>query len=145
MRVPSNTTSSLLSVWCMAPHTKTEGPRLPSMGWMHTPIGLSPWLQLAHEHDHHCETVWSETHHCACGPTFCALSPHTAASPVIQSQSGTPGGTPWSIASSQAYLQCSELTTSFEMGRSSPHPDEEPRGNDCPWPFDQLSVVLGCG
>ena len=44
LRVPSSTTSSLLS-WWIALHTMTEGPWLPSIGWMHALIGPSPCLQ----------------------------------------------------------------------------------------------------
>ena len=58
-------------------------------------------------------------------PPFVHSSPHMAISSVTQSQSGTPGGTPRLIASSQKPLPCSELTTSSEIGGSSPRINEQ--------------------
>ena len=67
LRVPSNTTSSHLPPWWMAPRTVTEGPSLPSDGWMHA--SPAPEVSLS------------------VGP-----APHAASSPMIQCQAGTPGG-----------------------------------------------------
>ena len=41
---PSTTTSSLLPPWWIAPHTMTDGPRFPSLGWTQASISLSPFL-----------------------------------------------------------------------------------------------------
>ena len=52
-------------------------------------------------------------------PLFVRSPAHTAASPVIQRHSWAPGGTPRPVASSQqpeGFLQCSELTTSTQIG-----------------------------
>ena len=43
--VPSTMTSSLLPPWWIAPHTMTDGPRFPSLGWTQTSISLSPCLR----------------------------------------------------------------------------------------------------
>ena len=42
---PSTTTSSRLPPWWIAPHTMTDGPRFPSLGWTHASISLSPCLR----------------------------------------------------------------------------------------------------
>ena len=42
---PSTTTSSLLPPWWIAPHTMTDGPRFPSLGWTQASISLSPCLR----------------------------------------------------------------------------------------------------
>ena len=44
-RVPSNTTSSLLSTWWIAPHTMIDGPQFPSLGWTQALISLFPCLR----------------------------------------------------------------------------------------------------
>ena len=41
----STTTSSLLPPWWIAPHTVTDGPRFPSLGWTQASISLSPCLR----------------------------------------------------------------------------------------------------
>ena len=60
--------------------------------------------------------------------------PHAAASPVIQSQSGTPDGTP----RPKACLQCSEIGGSF------PHKTRSQYETPFPIHSDQLSVFSGC-
>ena len=42
---PSTTTSSLLPPWWVAPHTMTDRPRFPSLGWTQASISLSPCLR----------------------------------------------------------------------------------------------------
>ena len=85
----------------------TEEPRLSSLGWMHASIRLSPLL-AAHTNTtitvKQCEARLINEN---TGPSVpevplsvCA-PPHKAATPVIQSQSGTPSGTPRKIVSSQ--------------------------------------------
>ena len=145
LRVPYSTISLL--PWRIAPHTMTEGPWLPSISWVHASIGPSPCLHCVH--DHHCETAWSETHHwrhsasSAWGPISVRSSPQMAVSSVIQSQSGTPGGTPRQITSSQKPSPCSELPTSSEIGGSSPRADDQLEWNDCQWPVALTICLLG--
>ena len=42
---PSTTTNSLIPPWWIAPHTMTDGPRFPSLGWTQASISLSPCLR----------------------------------------------------------------------------------------------------
>ena len=80
-----------------------EGPRLSSVGWMHACISLSPWLWRTQTWPSHEARLISEdtVPPVPEAPTSVRPSTHTAASPVIRSQPGTPGGTARPIVSSQ--------------------------------------------
>ena len=141
--------SSLLPPWWITPHTMTEGPRLLSVSWMHASIGLSPCLQC-HEHDHHCKTVRLSTEDIVppvpeVSPPV-RSSPHMAALPVIQSQSGTPGGTPIPIASSQKPVYHAlnwqhHQKSADHLSMQTSSWDETIVNDHSVW----LSVSLGCG
>ena len=116
---------------------------------MHAFIGISPCLQCirARPSVSNCEArlITEDT-----VPPVPRVSPsvrsssHMAASPVIQSQSGTPGGMPRLVASSQKPVyQFLRFTTSSEIGGSSPRTNEQLGWNDCLWPFGSTVCLLG--
>ena len=115
LRVPSVTTTSstsfLLSLWWLAPNTMTEGLWLLSVGLMHASVSLFPCLRLTQARPSlwnsmkrdlplktHCEDIVPPVTEV---PYSARFPSHTAASPVIKSQSETPGGSHSPIASSQ--------------------------------------------
>ena len=59
------TYSSLLLPWWISPHTMTDGPRFPSLGWTQATISLSPCAYGAPGPDRHCGIGRSEVPHSA--------------------------------------------------------------------------------
>ena len=101
---------------------------------------VSPPARGAHKHDHHCETVWSETHHWR--QRLQCLRSHLCVSPTLDGIAYDPKSIwdTWRDAKTESpqleiCLQCSELTASSKIGGISLCADEKPRCNDCPWPF----------
>ena len=76
-------------------------------------------------------------------PHSVCSSAHMAASPVIHSPSGTLAGRLDWYPAARSLLHCSILTTSSEIGGSSPRTDEQLEWNDCPWPFESAVRLLG--
>ena len=105
---PSTTTSPLLPPWWIAPHTGTDGPRFPSLGWTQASISLSPCLRRTWTRPSmwyrenrdsslkiQCLSLLSEVPHSVPPP------PLMAASPVLRSEPRTSGWRPKPISGGQ--------------------------------------------
>ena len=79
---PSTITSSLLPPKWIAPHTMTDGPRFPSLGWTHASISLSPCLRRTRTRpslwyrENRDSSLKKQCLHCLRSHTLCLL-PHS--------------------------------------------------------------------
>ena len=79
---PSTMTSSLLLPWWIAPHTMTDRPRFPSLGWMQASITLSPCLRRTRTRpslwyrENRDSSLEKQCLHCLRSHTLCLL-PHS--------------------------------------------------------------------
>ena len=102
---PSTTTSSLLPSWWIVPHTMTDGPRFPLLGWTQASISLSPCLRRTRTRpslwyrENRDSSLKIQCLHCLRSHTWCP--PLSVASPVLQSEPRTSGWTPRPISGGQ--------------------------------------------
>ena len=85
---PSTTTSSLLPPWWIAPHTMTDGPRFPSLGWTQASISFSPYPRRTRIN--RVSSLKKQCLHCLRSHTLCH-SPR----PISGGQKPSPNGSNW--------------------------------------------------
>ena len=76
LRPTSTTTSWLLPPWWIAPHTMTDGPRFPSLGWTQVSISSSPCLRRTRYRENRDSSLKIQCLHCLRFHTLCLL-PHS--------------------------------------------------------------------
>ena len=141
-RVPSNTTSSLLPTWWIAPHTMIDGPQFPSLGWTQALISLSPCLRRTWTR----RSLWYRENqdsslkiqclHCLRSHTLCLL-PHSRRRRLCSKVSlGHLAGCRDQYPAARSRLRMVRTRTSApQNGRSSAFADEEPRWSGSFWSF----------
>ena len=133
--------------WWIAPHTMTDGPRFPSLGWTQALISLSPYLRRTRTRpslwyrENRDSSLKIQCLHCLRSHTLCLL-PHSRRRRLCSKWAWDI----WLDAETiirwpEAVSEWFELTSAPQIGGSSAFADEEPRWSGSFWPFGTVDSL----